>query len=254
MPETPGTAKTTAARILAGLFYEAGLLSSDELIETGRADLVGQYTGQTAPKVREIFRKAKGKLLFIDEAYALLDSTENSYGDEAINTIVQELENCREDTIVIFAGYPGKMDAFLSRNPGLKSRVPFRLDFNDYSAEELEKIIKQETEKQGFSISKAAEEKIKTLCNAIHAQPNNGNGRFCRTVAEQAILNYAYRNYGENCGRDAQRDFVLGPDDFDIPSLVPSSCGSENGSCERDSLPEYAAEWNSLWKSIRRFA
>lgn len=97
----PGTAKTTVARIVAGILHEIGLLPTSELVEVGRADLVAKYVGQTAEKVKEVFQKAKGKLLFIDEAYALTDCWENSYGDEVINTIVQEMENNREDTVVI---------------------------------------------------------------------------------------------------------------------------------------------------------
>lgn len=108
----PGTAKTTVARIIAGILHEIGLLATSELVEVGRADLVAKYVGQTAEKVKEVFQKAKGKLLFIDEAYALTDCWENSYGDEAISTIVQEMENNREDTVVIFAGYPDKMNEF----------------------------------------------------------------------------------------------------------------------------------------------
>ena len=148
----PGTAKTTVARITAGILHEIGLLPTSELVEVGRADLVAKYTGQTADKVKEVFQKAKGKLLFIDEAYALTDCWENSYGDEAISTIVQEMENNREDTVVIFAGYPDKMNEFFSRNPGLRSRVPFTIRFSDYSAEEMAQIVEAEAKKRGFSL------------------------------------------------------------------------------------------------------
>ena len=119
----PGTAKTTVARILAGLLYENGLIQSNEIVEVGRADLIAKYIGQTADKVKSIFCKAKGKLLFIDEAYSLVENSRGEYGDEAINTIVQEMENNRSDTIVIFAGYPEEMKEASSRNSGLRSRV-----------------------------------------------------------------------------------------------------------------------------------
>ena len=113
----PGTAKTTVARIMAGIFNEIGLLSSNGLVEVGRSDLVAEYAGQTAAKVNNVFEKAKGKILFIDEAYSLVDYWAHGFGDEAINTIVQEMENRRNETIVIFAGYPNEMEEFFSRNP-----------------------------------------------------------------------------------------------------------------------------------------
>ena len=212
----PGTAKTTVARIMAGILYETGLLPDDQLIEVGRADLVGKYVGHTADKVKEIFKQAKGKLLFIDEAYSLVENRRGDYGDEAINTIVQEMENCREDTVVIFAGYPDEMKEFFSRNPGLRSRVPFTIHFSDYSAEELAQIAEAEAKKRGFSISSAAAEKLLSICRVAAQQPKLGNGRFCRNLIEDAILGYASRAYGGD-GSPAARDFVLMADDFAVP-------------------------------------
>ena len=212
----PGTAKTTVARITAGIFKEIGLLPDNELIEVGRADLVAKYEGQTADKVKEVFRKAKGKLLFIDEAYSLVENWEGEYGDEAINTIVQEMENNRQDTVVIFAGYPDKMESFFSRNPGLRSRVPFRISFSDYSEKELVQIAELVARKIGFSISQNAYEKIARVCHTAAQQPQLGNGRFCRNLIESAVLNYAQRVYG--CDDEAQeKDFVLTAADFTVP-------------------------------------
>ena len=215
----PGTAKTTVARIMAGILYETGLLPDDQLIEVGRADLVGKYVGHTADKVKEIFKQAKGKLLFIDEAYSLVENRRGDYGDEAINTIVQEMENCREDTVVIFAGYPDEMKEFFSRNPGLRSRVPFTIHFSDYSAEELAQIAEAEAKKRGFSISSAAAEKLLSICRVAAQQPKLGNGRFCRNLIEDAILGYASRAYGGD-GSPAARDFVLMADDFAAPDTA----------------------------------
>ncbi|MBQ1343879.1 MAG: AAA family ATPase [Firmicutes bacterium] len=212
----PGTAKTTVARIMSGILYETGVLPNNELIEVGRADLVGKYVGHTADKVKEIFKQAKGKLLFIDEAYSLVENRRGDYGDEAINTIVQEMENCREDTVVIFAGYPDEMKEFFSRNPGLRSRVPFTIHFSDYSADELAQIAEAEAKKRGFSISSAAAEKLLSICRVAAQQPKLGNGRFCRNLIEDAILGYASRAYGGD-GSPAARDFVLMADDFAVP-------------------------------------
>lgn len=212
----PGTAKTTVARIVAGLFHEIGLLSSNEVVEVGRADLVAKYTGQTAPQVKSVFEKAKGKLLFIDEAYSLADEWEGSFGDEAINTIVQEMENRREESVVVFAGYPDKMEELFSRNPGLRSRVPFHIIFPDYSADEMVQIAQLEAGKRGFSISPDALEKVGSLCMAATQHPGSGNGRYCRNLIEDAILNYAARVYEKN-DESPDADYVLFCEDFPLP-------------------------------------
>lgn len=193
----PGTAKTTVARILAGLLYQFELLKSPEIVEVGRADLVARYVGQTADKVKCVFERAKGRLLFIDEAYSLLECHEGEFGDEAINTIVQEMENNRDKTVVIFAGYPDEMKEFFARNPGLRSRVPFQINFNDYSADEMIQIAKKEAADRGFKVDKNAVEEIHTLCEKARKNTNAGNGRFCRNLIENAIMNYALRVYGK---------------------------------------------------------
>lgn len=218
----PGTAKTTVARILAGIFYQLGVTEYKEPVEVGRSGLVAKYVGHTAQMVRDVFRNARGKVLFIDEAYSLVDSRENDFGDEAINTIVQEMENNRQSTIVIFAGYPDKMEELFSRNPGLRSRVPFHINFPDYSAEELVSITELEASGRGFSLSEAAKEKIAELCRSAAQRPDSGNGRFCRNLVENAVLNYAERNYGKD-SEAAERDFVLTAQDFTLPDITQSS-------------------------------
>lgn len=218
----PGTAKTTVARILAGLLYENGLLQSNEIVEVGRADLIAKYIGQTADKVKTVFRKAKGKLLFIDEAYSLVENSRGEYGDEAINTIVQEMENNRADTIVIFAGYPDEMKEFFSRNPGLRSRVPFSVSFCDYTPEEMVRITEIEAKKRGFSITSGAKDKIASICESSSGLTDAGNGRFCRNLIESAVLNYASRVYG-NEAVNGCKDYMLIEDDFSVPDTFSSS-------------------------------
>ena len=215
----PGTAKTTVARILAGIFHQIGLLPSDKLIEVGRADLVGQWCGHTADRVKSAFEMAKGKVLFIDEAYALVDHHDGLFGDEAINTIVQEMENNRSDTIVIFAGYPDKMKKFFAKNPGLRSRVPFAISFSDYSPEEMMQIAELEAKKRGFSIRPEAREKVVSICTAAAKQPDAGNGRFCRNLVESAVLGYAARVYGQD-SEAAEKDFALADADFAAPEIL----------------------------------
>jgi len=217
---SPGTAKTTVARILAGLLYEAGFLKSSSIVEVGRADLVGKYVGHTAKLVKSTFEEAEGRLLFIDEAYSLVDAFSGDYGDEAINTIVQEMENNRDKTIVIFAGYPDKMKEFLDRNPGLRSRVPFLINFQDYDEEEMVKIVENEAAKRGFRIKDTAMECIRELCGKAKKNPAAGNGRFCRNLVENAVMNYALRLYGPNASGTEDKDFVLVADDFEESNQV----------------------------------
>ena len=184
----PGTAKTTVARILAGIFKEIGILSSSQIVEAGRADLVAGYIGQTAINVKSVFKRARGKLLFIDEAYSLASDSQRDFGYEAINTIVQEMENSRGDTVVVFAGYPEEMENFFSMNPGLRSRVPFRISFPDYSTDEMAQIVALEAQKRGFSLCSRALEKAVSLCGEAKQRSDAGNGRFCRNLVENAIL------------------------------------------------------------------
>lgn len=203
----PGTAKTTVARILAGLLYEIGMLESKEILEVGRADLVAVYEGQTADNVKNVFRRARGRLLFIDEAYSLLEYWEGAYGDEAINTIVQEMENHRNETVVVFAGYPNEMEKFFDRNPGLRSRVPFIINFDDYTADELIGITELEAAKRGFIVNKKAKTKLKSLYS-MDNEKIRGNGRYCRNVVEQAILSYASRLFGTE-GEGGVSNFII---------------------------------------------
>lgn len=211
----PGTAKTTVSRILARIFHSIGIIRDREIMEVGRSDLVAEYVGQTAIKVRQVFERAEGRLLFIDEAYSLLDSQRNSFADEAISTIVQEMENRREDTIVIFAGYPDKMKEMFSVNPGLRSRVPFSISFKDYSADEMTQIAKLEAKRRGFIIGDSARPKLMSACAAAAGDPEKGNGRFCRNIIEKSILEYAVRVYGSESA-NVKKDFVLREEDFNI--------------------------------------
>ena len=215
----PGTAKTTVARLFARIMKENNILSNGDLVEVGRADLIAKYEGQTAHLVREVFEKAKGNVLFIDEAYSLVENWENEFGDEAITTIVQEMENNREDMVVIFAGYPDKMEQFLSRNPGLRSRVPFTVTFNDYSAEELTAIAKSEAAHRGYTITGEAEKKIYEICDAARKVEEFGNGRFSRNLVEAAVMMAASRVMKKRSeDRNFEEFFLLQSCDFMAPA------------------------------------
>ena len=187
----PGSAKTTCARLLAGILNEHGLLATGEFVECGRSDLVGLYVGWTAKIVRDKFAKARGGVLFIDEAYAL--NSDDHYGPEAINTIVQEMENHRDDVVVIFAGYPEPMEQFLQTNEGLRSRIAFHLDFPDYNAEEMTEIFRLMVKEQGYTCEQEALRKAHDLFSVATSHKEFGNGRFARNLLEQTIMKQSAR-------------------------------------------------------------
>lgn len=189
----PGTAKTTAARLFARIMKDNGLLSKGQLVEVGRGDLVGKYVGWTAQTVQAKFKAAKGGVLFIDEAYSLVDDRSGSFGDEAINTIVQEMENHREDVVVIFAGYPNEMEKFLQKNPGLRSRIAFHVPFADYNADELVRIAQMMGKNKGVCFEEEALAKLTSAFEAARKQSDFGNGRYVRNLLEQAKMNQASR-------------------------------------------------------------
>lgn len=216
----PGTAKTTVARLTAKIFRENGLLETGKLIEVGRADLVGQFVGWTAVQVKTAFKKAKGSILFIDEAYSLVDDRDGCFGDEAINTIVQEMENHREDTIVIFAGYPDKMEQFLAKNPGLRSRIAFHVDFPDYNENELLEIFKLMAANKNLRLSKKALEKSQNIFREAVKINEFGNGRFVRNLLESATMGMAQRLANKNIHKlTAKQLTTIEAEDFDMPVM-----------------------------------
>lgn len=189
----PGTAKTTVARLFARIMKENGLISKGQLVEVGRGNLVGKYVGWTAQTVQQKFAEASGGVLFIDEAYSLVDGREGSYGDEAINTIVQEMENHREDVVVIFAGYPDKMEGFIEKNPGLRSRIAFHVPFADYTSEELCMIARLIGKRGGVRFEPEAMDKLSLAFDAARKNVDFGNGRYVRNLFEQSKMNQATR-------------------------------------------------------------
>ncbi len=189
----PGTAKTTVARLFAQIMKDNGLLTKGDLYEVGRADIVGQFVGSTAPLVKKHFNMAKGSVLFIDEAYSLVDDKDGLYGDEAINTIVQEMENNRDDLVVIFAGYPDKMEEFLNKNPGLRSRIAFHVNFDDYSTDELIDIADLMIKRTGFEFDEEAHKKLSKVFDTARENDDFGNGRYVRNLIELSTLKQASR-------------------------------------------------------------
>ncbi len=207
----PGTAKTTVARLFAQI------LNVKNFVECSRADLVGKYVGWTAPNVEKIFQKARGGILFIDEAYSLLDE---NFGNEAINEIVRQMELRRKNTIVIFAGYPEPMKNFLESNAGLKSRISFVINFPDYNIDELLKILKFMTREKNLKISAEVEKKCRKIFAEVYRKKNFGNGRFVRNLLEQAIFNQSQRILRENKKISRDELLTLKAEDFDEKIFV----------------------------------
>ncbi|MFT8871274.1 MAG: AAA family ATPase [Sporolactobacillus sp.] len=202
----PGTGKTTIARLLGKLFVEMGILDHGQMIEAERADLVGEYIGQTAQKTRELIRKAAGGVLFIDEAYSLARGGEKDFGKEAIDTLVKHMDDQQERFVLILAGYPEEMEDFLDMNPGLPSRFPMILNFDDFSADQLLEIGKQMMKERQYIMTREAEKRLaQHLIQVVQSEPDHfSNGRYVRNVVERMIRRQAVRLVRESIfDRDA---------------------------------------------------
>lgn len=185
----PGTGKTTVARNIATVFYKLNILTKGHFIEAERADLVGEYIGQTAQKTRNLIQRAIGGVLFIDEAYSLARGGHKDFGREAIDTLVKQMEDYADQFILILAGYPEEMDYFLQLNPGLASRFPFIQTFDDYSIEELIEIGEQIAHEREYKLSPQAKWKLKHHLRKqlMQKERHFSNARYVRNVIEKAI-------------------------------------------------------------------
>jgi len=186
----PGTGKTTVARLVAGIYRALGLLSSGQLVEVDRSELVAGYLGQTALKTAEVVASADGGVLFVDEAYSLAG---DQYGTEAVDTLVKEMEDRREDLVVVVAGYPLPMAVFISQNPGLESRFRTTIEFADYTDDELVAIFRLLAAGADYDVGDAVEQRLRALLAETPRGPSFGNGRFARNVLEAAIGRHAWR-------------------------------------------------------------
>jgi probable Rubsico expression protein CbbX len=190
----PGTGKTTVAMRMAEILHRLGHVRKGHLVAVTRDDLVGQYIGHTAPKTKEVLKKAMGGVLFIDEAYYLYrPENERDYGQEAIEILMQVMENQREDLVVIFAGYKSRMDRFFESNPGLSSRVAHHIDFPDYSDGELLQIADRMVEGLGLQLAEGARKALAEYLSIRRKQPNFANARSLRNALDRARLRQARR-------------------------------------------------------------
>ena len=215
----PGTGKTTIARLVSRYLKAMGVLTGGQLVEVTRADLVGKYVGHTAPLTQQVIRSAIGGVLFIDEAYALYRGADDSFGLEAIDTIVKGMEDNRQNLIVILAGYSREMEEFLTANSGLKSRFPNIIEFPDYTAEELLRITRITVENKGYALDAACDAPLTAYFAARQAADARtaGNGRMARNLVEDAILNQSRRLTAGDVSVLTQQNLeTLLPEDFDL--------------------------------------
>ncbi|MEN4474777.1 CbbX protein [Mycolicibacterium cosmeticum] len=193
----PGTGKTTVALRMADLLHKLGYLRKGHLVCVTRDDLVGEYIGHTAPKTKDVIKRAMGGVLFIDEAYYLYKAeNERDYGAESIEILLQVMENHREDLVVILAGYSDKMAQFFSANPGMQSRVAHHIEFPDYTPAELEQIAHLMTEQLGYRFSAGGREALRRYVTLRIDQPWFANARSIRNAMERARLRHARRLLG----------------------------------------------------------
>ena len=194
---SPGTGKTTVARIVARIYKDLGILKQGHTVETDRSGLVAEYVGQTAIKTNALVDSALNGVLFIDEAYALVPDANNSgdYGQEAISTLLKRMEDDRDRLVVIIAGYPKEMERFIDSNPGLKSRFNRYIKFPDYTAEELYRIFLMYTKKNEYTLSQEAGVYLRERLEDVveHKTRNFGNARYVRNVFEKSIQHQANR-------------------------------------------------------------
>ena len=190
----PGTGKTTVAARMADILHKLGYVRSGHLVSVTRDDLVGQYIGHTAPKTKEILKKAMGGVLFIDEAYYLYrPENERDYGQEAIEILLQVMENKRDDLVVILAGYADRMNRFFTANPGFRSRVAHHIDFPDYSPDELMAIAEIMLARQSYRFDDPARAAFRDYIDARMRQPHFANARSIRNALDRARLRQAVR-------------------------------------------------------------
>jgi len=213
---SPGTGKTTVARYLASMYNSIGLLPSNKVYEVDRSALVAGYVGQTALKVQDAVEKAKGGVLFIDEAYSLSADSGAGFGDEAISTLVKAMEDHRENLVIIVAGYKEPMKQFIQSNQGLKSRFQNYIHFNDYSSQELLSIFEELCHSHKMEIDQLTKVDLLKHIEAAKPQGDQGNARYIRNLFEKMYLNMSHR-----AAEDGNIDLheILKFDSRDIPSV-----------------------------------
>ncbi len=221
----PGTGKTSVALRMAGILHRLGFIRKEQLIAVTRDDLVGQYIGHTAPKTKEVLKKAMGGVLFIDEAYYLSrPENERDYGQEAIEILLQVMENNRDDLIVILAGYPDRMESFFASNPGFRSRIGQHVSFPDYEAEELLAIGELILSKDSYRLSGPGRVALERYIAIRKTQPHFANARSIRNALDRARLRQANRLVHAHRGEVTPEDLMTIEAADILASRVFESC------------------------------
>jgi len=203
----PGTGKTTVAMRMAQILHRLGYVRKGHVVSVTRDDLVGQYIGHTAPKTKEVLKKAMGGVLFIDEAYYLYrPENERDYGQEAIEILLQVMENHRDDLVVILAGYKDRMDTFFRSNPGMSSRIAHHIDFPDYSENELVQIATRMVGTMNYRLDDEAQEAMEAYIQLRRQQPHFANARSIRNAIDRARLRQANRIFRQAMDGNANVD------------------------------------------------
>ena len=206
---SPGTGKTTVALKMADILFRLGYIRKGHLVTVTRDDLVGQYIGHTAPKTKEVLKQSMGGVLFIDEAYYLYKpDNERDYGQEAIEILLQVMENQRDDLVVIFAGYKDRMDKFYESNPGLSSRIANHVNFPDYSSQELVQIAKLVLQHQQYRLSAGAEQALYNYIEKRATRPHFANARSVCNAIDRARMRQASRIFAMGRGEVTKGDLV----------------------------------------------
>jgi len=227
----PGTGKTTVAMRMAEILHRLGYVRQGHMVAVTRDDLVGQYIGHTAPKTREVIKRAMGGVLFIDEAYYLYKpENERDYGQESIEILLQAMENNRDDLVVILAGYKDRMDTFFRSNPGMSSRIAHHIDFPDYTPEELFAIAEMMLERMHYRLSDAARAALADYIALRRARPNFANARSIRNALDRARLRMANRLFTAR-DKHLSREGLMTIDAEDIraSSLFRAESGAAQG-------------------------
>lgn len=212
----PGTGKTTVAMRMANLLHRLGYVRKGHLVSVTRDDLVGQYIGHTAPKTKEVLKRAMGGVLFIDEAYYLYrPDNERDYGQEAIEILLQVMENQRDDLVVILAGYADRMDRFFESNPGFRSRIAHHIDFPDYEPDELLQIAEAMLAAQNYRFTPSARGAMQDYIALRRTQPHFANARSIRNAFDRARLRQANRLF-ETAAGPLDADALSSIDEADI--------------------------------------
>jgi len=213
---SPGTGKTTVARLMGRMFHAMGVLSKGHFIEVERADLVGEYIGHTALKTRELMKKALGGILFIDEAYSLARGGDKDFGKESIDALVKGMEDKKNDFILILAGYPEEMEQFLATNPGLPSRFPIQVDFEDYTIDQLLQITELMAKEREYTLLPQTLMKLKQHLAEEKAASwrTFSNARYVRNILEKAMRHQAVRLLGQYVTTPSKQELMsIRPDD-----------------------------------------